>query len=118
MHPEPSRGEDAGDWLGIAISFASLLCDEEAELLPDEGRDCCRPHPTTHFPAREALLNAVSARARGQADGVFRSDVSALWLIAVVGAIVHVSSTELQAGGLTEADVERTMVTTAFGAIS
>jgi hypothetical protein len=55
---------------------------------------------------------------RGQADGVFRNDVSALWLIAVVRAIVHVASTELQAGRLSEADVERTMLTTAFAAIS
>jgi hypothetical protein len=55
---------------------------------------------------------------RGQAEGVFRDDVSAEWLIAVVRAIVHVASTELQAGRLTEDDVERTMLTTAFAAIS
>jgi AcrR family transcriptional regulator len=54
---------------------------------------------------------------RGQADGVFRSDVSADWLIAVVRAIVHVASTELQAGRLSQADVERTMVTTALNAV-
>ena len=40
------------------------------------------------------------------------------WLIAVVRAIVHVASTELQAGRLSEADVERTMLTTALAAIS
>ena len=39
-------------------------------------------------------------------------------LEAVVRAIVHVASTELQAGRLTEAEVERTMLTTAFAAIS
>jgi TetR/AcrR family transcriptional regulator, mexCD-oprJ operon repressor len=54
----------------------------------------------------------------GQAAGVFRDDVTAEWLIAVVRAIVHVASTELQAGRLSEADVERTMPTTAFAAIS
>jgi AcrR family transcriptional regulator len=54
---------------------------------------------------------------RGQADGVFRSDVSAEWLIAVVRAIVHVASTELQAGRLSPADVEQTMVTTALSAV-
>jgi hypothetical protein len=55
--------------------------------------------------------------ARGQASGVFRSDVSAEWLIAVVRAIVHVASTELQAGRLPQADVEHTMVTTALNAV-
>ena len=40
------------------------------------------------------------------------------WLIAVVRAIVHVASTELQAGRLSEVDVERTMLTTAFAAIN
>jgi TetR/AcrR family transcriptional repressor of mexCD-oprJ operon len=55
---------------------------------------------------------------RGQADGVFRSDVSAEWLIAVVRAIVHVASTELQAGRLAQADVERTMLTTTLNALS
>jgi hypothetical protein len=55
---------------------------------------------------------------RGQAQGVFRSDVSATWLIAVVRAVVHVASTELQAGRLTQGDVERTMLTTALAAVS
>ena len=55
---------------------------------------------------------------RGQAMGVFRSDVSAVWLIAVVRAIVHTASTELQAGRLTQAEVERTMLTTALAAVS
>src|SRR5581483_10951309 len=54
---------------------------------------------------------------RGQQEGVFRRDVSAGWLIAVVRAIVHVASTELQAGRLSQADVERTMLTTALNAI-
>ena len=55
---------------------------------------------------------------RGQAEGVFRSDVSAVWLIAVVRAIVHTASTELQAGRISQADVERTMLTTALAAVA
>jgi hypothetical protein len=35
-----------------------------------------------------------------------------------VRAVVHLASTELQAGRLSEDDVERTMLTTAFAAIS
>jgi hypothetical protein len=55
---------------------------------------------------------------RGQAEGIFRSDVSATWLIAVIRAIVHTASTEVQAGRLSKAEVERTMLTTALAAVS
>src|SRR3954447_17907 len=68
-----------------------------------------------HLPVTTQIVPLLE---RGQADGSFRDDVSALWLIAVVRAIVHVASTELQAGRLTEAEVERTMLTTAFAAVS
>jgi hypothetical protein len=54
---------------------------------------------------------------RGQAEGVFRRDVSATWLIAVIRAIVHTASTELQAGRISQADAEGTMLTTALAAI-
>ena len=68
-----------------------------------------------HLPITSQFIPLLE---RGQAEGVFRSDVSALWLIAVLRAIVHVASTELQAGRLTQAEVERTMLTTAMAAIS
>jgi hypothetical protein len=55
---------------------------------------------------------------RGQAEGIFRSDVSAMWLIAVIRAIVHTASTELEGGRLSEAEVERTMLSTALAAVS
>src|SRR6476646_603698 len=67
-----------------------------------------------HLPVTTQIVPLLE---RGQSKGVFRDDVSPDWLIAVVRAIVHVASTELQAGRLSEADVERTMLTTAFAAI-
>jgi hypothetical protein len=68
-----------------------------------------------HLPVTAQIVPLLE---RGQADGVFRDDVSADWLIAVVRGIVHLASTELQAGRLSEEDVERTMLSTAFAAIS
>ena len=68
-----------------------------------------------HLPMTTQIVPLLK---RGQAEGVFRNDVSAEWLIAAVRAIVHVASTELQAGRLTEIDVERTMLTTALAAVS
>jgi TetR/AcrR family transcriptional repressor of mexCD-oprJ operon len=67
-----------------------------------------------HLPMTTQIVPLLE---RGQAEGVFRNDVSAEWLIAVVRAIVHVASTELQGSRLSEADVERTMLTTALAAI-
>jgi hypothetical protein len=43
--------------------------------------------------------------------------MSSFWLIAVIRAIVHVASAELQAGRLPQAEVEHTMVTTALAAV-
>ena len=67
-----------------------------------------------HLPVTTQIVPLLE---RGQSEGVFRNDVSPDWLIAVVRAIVHVASTELQAGRLSQADVERTMLTTAASAI-
>jgi TetR/AcrR family transcriptional repressor of mexCD-oprJ operon len=67
-----------------------------------------------HLPMTSQFIPLLE---RGQAEGVFRSDVSATWLIAVVRAIVHAASTELQSGRLSEADVEQTMLSTAMTAI-
>jgi AcrR family transcriptional regulator len=68
-----------------------------------------------HLPMTTQIVPLLE---RGQAEGVFRSDVSATWLIAVVRAIVHLASTELQAGRLSQADVEQTMLTTVMSALS
>ena len=68
-----------------------------------------------HLPMTTQIVPLLE---RGQAEGVFRSDVSATWLIAVVGAVVHLASTELQAGRLSQADVEQTMLTTVLSALS
>jgi AcrR family transcriptional regulator len=67
-----------------------------------------------HLPVTTQFIPLLE---RGQAEGIFRSDVSATWLIAVVRAIVHVASTELQAGRLSQSEVEQTMLTTALAAI-
>jgi hypothetical protein len=55
---------------------------------------------------------------RGQKKGVFRSDVSALWHVAVIRSIVHTASAELRSGRISEAEVEPVMLTTAVAAIS
>ena len=111
---EPDRGEPEealervirATWTQLS-QFHGILAINISRLSAKELRRRHLPMTTQFIPLLE----------RGQAEGVFRSDVSAEWLIAVVRAIVHVASTELQAGRLSQADVERTMVTTALNAI-
>jgi len=111
---EPDRGEPRealervirATWKQLS-QFHSVLGINIARLSAKELRRRHLPMTTQFIPLLE----------RGQAEGVFRSDVSALWLIAVVRAIVHVASTELQAGRLSEAEVEQTMLTTALAAV-
>ena len=55
---------------------------------------------------------------RGQADGVFLSDVPVSWHLAVLRSLVHAASAELEAGRLSEADVEDTVISTVLRAIS
>ena len=49
---------------------------------------------------------------RGQEEGVFRSDLPVSWHLAVIRAIVHTASAELQSGRISEAEVEEAMLTT------
>jgi AcrR family transcriptional regulator len=111
---EPDRGEPKealervlrATWQQLG-QFHSVLGINISRLSPKELHRRHLPMTTQFIPLLE----------RGQAEGVFRSDVSATWLIAVLRAIVHVASTELQAGRLSQAEVERTMLTTAMNAI-
>ena len=112
---EPGRGEPKealervlrATWRQLSL-FHGILAINMNRLSAKELRRRHLPMTTQIVPLLE----------RGQAACVFRSDVSAEWLIAAVRAIVHVASTELQAGRLTETDVERTMLTTALAAVS
>jgi hypothetical protein len=55
---------------------------------------------------------------RGQKEGIFRSDLPVSWLLAVVRAIVHTASREIQGGRLVESQAEAAMLSTAISAIS
>ncbi|MDX6479556.1 MAG: hypothetical protein QOG85_66 [Gaiellaceae bacterium] len=112
---EPARGDPAealervlrATWKQLD-QFHAVLGINIGRLSPSELRRRHLPITSQYIPLLE----------RGQAAGVFRSDVSAEWLIAVVRAIVHTASLELQGGRLSPSTVERTMLTTALAAIS
>jgi TetR/AcrR family transcriptional repressor of mexCD-oprJ operon len=112
---EPGRGEPMEALERVILATWRQLSEFHNILQINMNRLSAQELRRRHLPMTTQFIPLLE---RGQAEGVFRSDVSTTWLIAVVRAIVHVASTELQAGRLSEADVERTMLTTAFAAIS
>ena len=112
---EPDRGEPKEALERVLLATWRQLSQFHNILQININRLSAKELRRRHLPVTTQIVPLLE---RGQADGVFRSDVSADWLIAVVRAIVHVTSTELQAGRLTEDDVERTMLTTALAAAS
>jgi AcrR family transcriptional regulator len=54
---------------------------------------------------------------RGQADGVFRSDVPAAWHLGMLMALVHAASGELRAGRVAEEDAQAALVASVLGAV-
>jgi TetR/AcrR family transcriptional regulator, mexCD-oprJ operon repressor len=112
---EPERGDPQEALERVLLATWRQLSQFHTILQININRLSAKELHRRHLPVTTQIVPLLE---RGQAEGAFRNDVTALWLIAVVRAIVHVASTELQAGRLSEADVERTMLTTAFAAIS
>ncbi len=112
---EPNRGEPTEALERVLLATWQQLSQFHSVLGINISRLSAKELRRRHLPMTKQFIPLLE---RGQAEGVFRSDVSATWLIAVLRAIVHVASTELQAGRLSQAEVERTMLTTALAAVS
>lgn len=112
---EPDRGEPREALERVILATWKQLSEFHNVLQINMNRLSAQELRRRHLPMTTQFIPLLE---RGQAEGVFRSDVSATWLIAVVRAIVHVASTELQAGRLSQAEVEETMLTTALAAVS
>jgi AcrR family transcriptional regulator len=112
---EPARGEPKEALERVLLATWKQLSQFHSVLAINISRLSAKELRRRHLPVTTQLVPLME---RGQAAGVFRNDVSVAWQIAVVRAIVHTASTELQAGRLSEAEVERTMLTTALAAVS
>jgi AcrR family transcriptional regulator len=112
---EPHRGEPvealervlAATWRELA-RFHALLALNTARLSPQELH-------RRHLPVLDQLEPLIE---RGQQQGVFRSDLPVAWHLAVIRAIVHTASHEIQGGRLPESEAEAAMLSTAILAIS
>jgi len=111
---EPRRGEPAAalervlraTWRQLA-QFHGLLALNTARLSAEELH-------RRHVPMLDQLEPLIE---RGQKEGVFRSDLPVSWQLAVIRAIVHTASREIQGGRIPEAKAEATMISTILGAI-
>jgi AcrR family transcriptional regulator len=112
---EPARGEPKEALERVLLATWKQLSQFHSVLAININRLSTKELHRRHLPMTTQLVPLIE---RGQAAGVFRSDVSAVWLIAVVRAIVHTASSELEAGRISQADVERTMLTTALAAVA
>jgi len=112
---EPGRGEPVealervlrATWRELA-RFHGLLALNTARLSAEELH-------RRHLPMLDQLEPLIE---RGQRQGVFRSDLSIAWHLAVIRAIVHTASHEIQGGRIPESEAEAAMLSTAVAAIS
>jgi AcrR family transcriptional regulator len=78
----------------------------------------------TRLPAEElherhapVIAQLAPLIARGQADGTFRADVPATWHLAMIMALVHAASSELQAGRVEATQAQQLLIATVLGAL-
>jgi AcrR family transcriptional regulator len=112
---EPQRGEPTEALVRVLRAtwqkldrFQSLLTINTARLSPEELH-------RRHLPV---LVHFAPLIERGQKSGDFRRDVPVSWHLAVIRAIAHTASFELQAGRMAESEIEAVMLTTVVAAIS
>jgi TetR/AcrR family transcriptional repressor of mexCD-oprJ operon len=112
---EPERGEpDVA--LGRVVAAAwRALGRYHALVAINVGSQTNEDLHHRHGPVLGALLPLIE---RGQAAGKFRTDVPAAWHLAMLMAVIHAGSAELQARRIAEADAEAALVATVLGAVA
>ena len=106
VHPEDGPPAQALDRMLAAawqhLAWYQAMAAAVAELLSPEA--VTRTHQAAHH-TLGALLE------RGQADGSFRTDLPARWLVTASIALVHACSDEVRAGHIDEHDAVRILTT-------
>ena len=111
---EPTRGEPEEALERVLRATWRELDRFHALLAINTSRLSAKELHRRHQPVMTHFAPLVE---RGQRKGVFRSDVPIAWHLAVLRAIVHAASAELQSGRLSENEVEQTVITTVLAAM-
>ena len=111
---EPTRGEPTEALERVLLATWDKLGNFHALLAINTSRLSAKELHRRHLPVMTQFVPLIE---RGQEDGVFRRDLPVSWHLAVIRALVHAASAELQSGRLSEAEVEATIVTTVLAAM-
>lgn len=112
---EPTRGEPE-DALGRVLGATwRKLSDFHALLAINTSRLSAKELHRRHQPVMTQFVPLIE---RGQKKGVFRADRPVAWHLAMVRAIAHAASAEVQAGRIAEADVEEALLSTVLSALA
>ena len=107
---EPERGPApeaairliSASWEHLAL-HQDMAAASAAELSPDAMR-------RAHGAARDTIRALVE---RGRADGAFRTDLPAEWLVTATLALIHGAAEEVRAGSMASEEARRVLVTSA-----
>jgi AcrR family transcriptional regulator len=112
---EPDRGEPVEALERVLLATWRQLAHFHALLALNTARLPAEELHRRHLPVLDQLQPLLE---RGRKQGAFRSDLPVSWQLAVLRAIVHTASREIQGGRITEAKAEAAMLSTALAAIS
>lgn len=112
---EPERGEPQEALERVLLATWRELDRFHALLAINTARLSAEELHRRHLPVLSQFAPLIE---RGQKEGIFRRDLPVSWQLAVIRAIVHTASREVQAGRLAESEAEATMLSTAIAAIS
>jgi AcrR family transcriptional regulator len=112
---EPTRGEPEEALERVLLATWQRLGQFHALLAINTSRLSAKELRRRHLPVTTQLAPLIE---RGQKKGVFRSDLPISWHLAVIRAIVHTASAELQSGRISETEIEPAILTTVLAAIS
>ena len=112
---EPYRGDPAQALARVVAASWRRLGRYHALVAINTG---AHTHEELHHRHGSVLGALVPLIERGQAAGDFRDDVPVAWHLAMLMALIHAGSAELQAGRVPEADAEAALVATVLGAVA
>jgi AcrR family transcriptional regulator len=112
---EPERGAPVDALARVVAATWRTLGRYHALIAINVGT---RTHDELHRRHGSVLGTLLPLIERGQAAGDFRTDVPAAWHLAMLMALIHAGSAELQARRVPEADAEAALVATVVGAIA
>jgi AcrR family transcriptional regulator len=110
----PERGDPADALARVVAATWRTLGRYHALVAINTGE---QSHEELHHRHSSVLGTMLPLIERGQAEGVFRTDVPAGWHLAMIMALIHAGSGELRAGRVPTDDTEAALVATVLGAV-